>query len=133
VSETTSPSDTPFTDGEKADIRRYCGYPVVGSAGAGFSEWYCFPAYGALEWKLNGLSGVEYVQGRVYLSQLDSLETGILSAAGSLDTAVAGPWTRNANEIQERSDLFFMWRQKLCRFIGVPDGPGLRRGGGIVV
>lgn len=32
----------PFTDAEKADVRRFCGYPTYGSGARGFQSWRFF-------------------------------------------------------------------------------------------
>ena len=32
-----------FTDAEKTDIRRFCGYPAYGAANSGFQNWRFFP------------------------------------------------------------------------------------------
>jgi hypothetical protein len=114
-----------FTDAERTDARRYCGYPAYG-AGAGFQGWRFYQSYGALEYRLNNLSQPEQAVVRRYLGTLGSLETGIPNAAANLDTEQAAVWSRNANEVRDRTRLFDDWRRRLCGFLGVPPGPGLR-------
>ena len=42
-----------FTDAEKTDIRRHCGYPAYGAGAAGFQAWRFYQAYGLLEYRIN--------------------------------------------------------------------------------
>ena len=37
-----------FTDEEKTDIRRFCGYPAYGSGASGFQSWRFYQAYGTI-------------------------------------------------------------------------------------
>lgn len=121
-----------FTEAEKTDIRRYCGYEAFGSQpvqafGHRFYTWY-----GTLEFRMNNfLDTEEAVIRTTYLANLRTLETDIVAAAGNLDTAVAAVWTRNKDEVRDRMRLFDDWRLRLCDFVGVPPGPGLKRSGGL--
>ena len=126
MSGSTASADTntgPLLDAEKTDVRRFCGYDAYGNGNSGVQSWRFFTAYGVLEFKLNDLSVAELAVLRTYLSQLYPLETGILGAAANLGTQQAAVWTRNANEIRDRTALFDMWRMRLCEFLGVPAGP----------
>jgi hypothetical protein len=114
-----------FTDAEKTDIRRFCGYPAYGAGAAGFQGWRFFQAYGLLEYRLNNLAPAEEQVVRGYLSNLHPLENAIPQAAGNLDTDQAAVWTRNAEEVRDRQGLFDDWRRRLCGFLGVPPGPAL--------
>ncbi len=49
-----------FTDAEKTDIRRFCGYPAYGAGAAGFQSWRFYQAYGMLEYRMNNLSAAEH-------------------------------------------------------------------------
>lgn len=119
-----------FTDAEKTDIRRYCGYPVYGQSPNQFVGYRFFQAYGNLEFKLNNLQPSEEAVVRdSYLANLATLETDIPGASANLDTAEAGPWKWNAREVSDRSALFDQWRRRLCGFLGVPPGPALGDGG----
>ena len=119
----------PFADSEKTDIRRHCGYPVVGTGADGFQNWRFYQAYGLLEYRLLRLSDAEEVVARSYLATLATLEIAIPAASATLDTAEAAVWRRNERELAERTRLFDDWRRRLCGFFGVPPGPALGDGG----
>ncbi len=117
-----------FSDAQKTDIRRYCGYPAYGAGDAGFQGWRFFQAYGVLEFRMTNLSDAEGAVVATYLTTLATLETAITDAGGRLDTAEAAVWTRNPHEVRERAGLFDDWRRRLCGFLGVPPGPALGDG-----
>ena len=83
-----------FTDQQKTDIRRFCGYPAYGASDAG-SGWRFFTAYGALEYRLNNLSGNEAAVVVTYLATLTQLELAVLGASDNLDSEAAASWTHN--------------------------------------
>ena len=114
-----------FTEAERTDVRRFCGYPAFGAGTSGFQNWRFYQAYGMLEFRLNYLTGSEELVVRRYLNALIELEVAIPGAAAGLDTAKAGPFTRNGDEMLERTRLFDGWRRRLCGFLGVPAGPEL--------
>ena len=118
-----------FTEAERTDIRRYCGYPAYGGGNAGFQGWRFFQVYGLMEWRLSHLTDSEEAVVRQYLTTLGQLELAVPAAAANLDTDRAAVWTRNANEVRERTALFDDWRRRLCAFLGLPPGPGLGDGG----
>ncbi len=118
-----------FTDGQKADVRRFCGFPAYGAGPAGFSSWRFFQAYGTLEFKLNNLAPAEIAITLQYLTTLASLEAVIPSTSENLDTETAAVWTHNAHELRDRTNLFDAWRRRLCGFLGVPPGPALEQSG----
>lgn len=118
-----------FTDGEKADIRRFCGYPAYGAASAGMQSWRFFQVYGLLEFRMNNLSDAEAAVVRRYLGTLTVLELAIPRASENLDTDQAAVWTRNPNELHDRAKLFDDWRRRLCGFFGVPPGPAMADSG----
>ncbi len=113
-----------FTNAEKTDIRRFCGYPVFGGQpvqafGARFFHWY-----GTLEFRMNNLQDSEEAVIRTsYLANLATLETAIPAASANLDTDQAAVWIHNKNEQRDRERLFDAWRRRLCDFLGVPPGP----------
>ena len=121
-------AQTSFTDAQKTDVRRYCGYPAYGAGAAGFQGWRFFQAYGLLEYRLNNLSDAEIAVVLNYLTTLATLECAITEASSRLDTSEAAVWTRNPYEVRERTGLFDDWRRRLCAFMGVPNGPGLGDG-----
>ncbi|GAJ30819.1 hypothetical protein [Acidomonas methanolica] len=126
-------SDAPLADAEKTDVRRFCGYPAIGSVASGEDSWRFFTAYGSLEWRMNNLSSSELMQVRLYLSQIYPLETAVVGASANLDTGKAAVWTHNPNEVRDRMELYVLWRRRLCGFLGVPPGPDMADGSRIVV
>jgi hypothetical protein len=120
---------TAFTDAQKADIRRFCGYPAYGAGDAGFSSWRFFEAFGTLEYRLNNLAPAEAAVVLQYLSTLATIEAAIPGTSDNLDTDNAAAWTHNADELRDRCNLFDNWRRRLCGFLGVPPGPALGQAG----
>lgn len=118
-----------FTDAEKTDIRRYCGYPVYGTVPIGFQSWQFHRAYGLLEHRIENISEVEAGVVRRYLSTLTVLEFAIPRAGDNLDTDQAAVWTRNRDELRDRIRLYDDWRRRLCGFFGVPPGPAMTDNG----
>ncbi len=118
-----------FTDAQKTDIRRYCGYPAYGATPAGFDSWRFYQVYGLMEFRLNNLSAAETNVVLTYLAQLYALEFAVPKASDGMDTDQASVWTRNRNEARDRAQLFDDWRRRLCGFLGIPPGPALRDGG----
>ena len=114
-----------FTDAEKTDIRRFCGYPAYGAGAVGFQSWRFYQAYGTLEYRMNNLSDAELVVVRRQLGMLSALEAAISEASGHLDTNAAATWQRNPNEPRDRQRLFDDMRRRLCGFFGLPPGPAL--------
>lgn len=125
-----------FTDAEKTAIRRYCGYPVFGSVPVQAFGYRFFTWYGTLEFRMNNLQSVEEdVVRNTYLANLTTLETDIVGSRANLDTDQAAVWYHNKNEVRDRAALFDNWRQRLCDFFGIPQGPNFNSGQtiGIVV
>jgi hypothetical protein len=123
-----------FTDAEKTDVRRFCGYPAYGASANSNTGYRFMTQYGALEFKLNNLSAPEEVVVRtIYLSNLATLETAIVGASANLDTDSASVWKHNKNEVSDRAGLFNHWRKGLCGFLGIPPGPDLETGMRMVV
>lgn len=118
-----------FTDAERTDIRRFCGYPAYGAAPTGFQTWRFYQAYGLLEFRINNVSDAEAGVVRRYLSTLTVLESAIPRASDNLDTDQAAVWTRNRDEPKDRAKLFDDWRRRLCGFFGIPPGPALSDSG----
>lgn len=123
-----------FTDAEKTDIRRFCGYPAYGAAPAGMQTWRFYQVYGLLEFRMNNLSDAEMAVVRRYLATLTALEVAVPRSAENLDTDQASVWTRNRDEPRDRTMIFDAWRRRLCGFFGIPPGPALNdRGVALVV
>ena len=123
-----------FTDAEKVDIRRFCGYGLYGGAQPLPASGYRFSKqYGVLEYKLNTLGTAEDAVARTTdLANLATLETAIFGAGANLDTDAAAVWTHNKREVADRRDLFNGARRDFCAFLGVSPGPALAGGGGSV-
>lgn len=115
-----------FTDAQKADIRRFCGYPAYGDGTVLFPAPWVNTYYLALEYRLNHMSQSEgAVVANTYLANLYTLETAIPGAGANLDTDQAAVWKHNSREVSDRTALFDQWRRRLCGFLGVPFGPSL--------
>ena len=129
---TSSPAaafaSTAFADSEKADIRRFAGYPPYGVGAAGFSGWRFFQAYGLMEFRLNNMAAAEIQNIRYMLTQLYTLESAVWGAGANLDTDQAAVWKHNRDEVAHREGLFAMHRRRLASLLGVPPGPHLGAG-----
>ena len=120
-----------FSDVERTDVRRFCGYPAYGAGAAGNMGWRFYTAYGALEYRMSNLADAEEAVVRTYLATLHELECAVPEAGGTLDTERAAVWTRNADEVPDRLRLLDEWRRRLCQFLGVPPGEGLAGSSGV--
>jgi len=118
-----------FTDSQKTDIRRYCGYPVYGASPAGNMGWRFYTAYGALEYRMNNLSPAEETVALNYVETLSQLELAVPTASDNLDSDAAASWRHNPKEIEDRLRLLDSWRRRLCNFFGIPPGEGLGQAG----
>ena len=118
-----------FTDAEKTDIRRFCGYPAYGAANWDSRIGDSTQASGLLEFRMNNMSDAEEAIVRRYLGTLTVLELAVPRAGDNLDTDQASIWTRNRDELRDRTRLFDDWRRRLCGFFGVPPGPALTDSG----
>jgi hypothetical protein len=118
-----------FTDAEKVDIRRFCGFQAFGGQPVQAFGHRFFTHYGTLEFRINNLLPEEEAVIRTtYLANLTTLETAIVGTSANLDTDQAAVWTHNKNEMRDREALFDGWRRRLCQFLGIPPGPGLSSG-----
>lgn len=113
-----------FTDQQRVDVRRFCGFPVFGGCPVQAFGWRFFQQYGTLEFRLTNMSDPE-IQTTIttYLTNLYTLENAIPAASSNLDTDQAAVWTHNKNEVRDRAQLFAYWSKRLCSFIGVNPGP----------
>ncbi len=120
----------PFTDAQKVDIRRFCGFEAYGTGTVVFPEPFIMRRYLALEYRMNTVTQNENtVVTTIILPNLYTLELAIPNASSNLATDAAGPWVHNKNEVKDRVALFNWWRNYLCDFMGVPNGPGLASSG----
>ena len=114
-----------FSAADAADLRRYCGYGALGQQVTPASGYRFFTAYGVLEYRLANCTPEEAAIAQTQLATLRGLEAGIPTAGLAMDTDAAAGWTRNRSEAQDRIRLYQWQRVELCRFLGVPPGPGL--------
>jgi len=133
MSGSTSLSSAAFTDAEKADVRRFCGYPAFGAANNGFQNWRFYQAYGLLEFRMNNLAPAEFQNVRLKLNDLYALELAIPLAGLNMGTDIAAVWTRNRSEVRDRTNLFNEWRRTLCGILGVPSGAALANAGSVTL
>lgn len=119
-----------FTAAQKADIRRFCWYPVFGAPPASFQSYRFFQAYGTLEYRMSNLLPEEETVVTAKLATLYPLEIAIASASSNLDTDKAAVWTHNKNEVADRIRLYNYWRTDLCDYLGIPAGPQYASAGG---
>ena len=89
------------------------------------------------DWRLRGkLAGLtaseEATLTTRFLAPLAQLEAALLGASDNLDTAIAGPWTANPNEVSARSRLYDQWRRDMAAFLGFAPGPSLGGGGPVL-
>ena len=91
-----------------------------------YSYWRYYQNRGLLEYRLNHLQDGEVAVLRRYLTTLAELETAIPRASENLDTNQAAVWFRNPNESRDRDNLFDGWRARMCAFLGLPPGIGIR-------
>ncbi len=117
-----------FSDAEKADIRRFCGYPPYGFGPQGFQGWRFFQAYGLLEYRMINFAPAEMQNVRYFVAQLYTLESAQWGASNNLSTDAAGVWVHNKNEVADRVALYKTIRMQLINLVGVPPGPNLRLG-----
>ena len=119
-----------FTDAQKVDIRRFCGYAAFGGQPVQAFGHRFYQHYGTLEFRMNNLlPEEEAVIAETYLANLADLETAIPATSENLDTDVAAVWTHNRHEQRDRERLFDSWRRRLCGFLGIPPGPELGSAG----
>lgn len=117
-----------FTETEKVDIRRFCGFPAYAYFG-----WVYEVDYGTLETRMKHMSAEEEAVIRTtYLPNLAKLETDMLGSADNLDTDEAAVWKHNKQEVADRAALLDDWRRRLCAFIGVRPGRGLASGSSVI-
>lgn len=125
-----------LTAQQTADVRRFAGFPSLGTdtpadASRDFAYGWVSPGvWQTLFTRLENMPAeTESTLITVYLVNLYALESAIPAASCNLDTDVAAVWTRNQNEVSDRTRLFDMWRRRMCQLIGIAPGPYLGEGG----
>jgi hypothetical protein len=128
-----------LTDAQKADVRRFAGFPQVGAnhatdASRDFAYGWTLP--GTWETMTSVLDNLrpenEATLIDVYLTPLALRESEIQGAAANLDTSSASVWVHDPNEVANRRALFTYLRREMCAFLGFAPGPGLRSNNQIV-
>ena len=119
MSATVTLPDGDFTDAERTDIRRFCGYPAYGGSNTA-TGWQYFQHYGALEYRMSNMSPAERQVARMLLGTLATFETDLASSSANLDTSVAASWRHNPNEVVDRFRLMSAWGRRLAAHFGVP-------------
>ncbi len=115
-----------LTEPERTDVRRFCGYPPAGAGLIGAISTTGTQDRGTLELRMSNLAATEITIVRRYLTTLTILEVAVPRAAENLDTDQAAVWTHNKSEVKDRLQLLDEWRRRLCAFLGVQPGRGLR-------
>lgn len=125
-----------LTDAQIADVRRFAGYPALGTDTVATDDrdvayaWF-LPGqwWQTMYHRLKNLTPEnEATLINTYLLKLNTLEQNIITAGDNLDTESAAVWKRNANEIGDRMALFDSWRRRMCGFLGIAPGPALGDG-----
>ncbi len=116
-----------FTNAQKVNIRRHCGYPAYSGFG-----WVFEQDYATLELRMNTMDTDETSQALTLLTSCDNAETAWLAVTTDLDTAEAAVWKRNPLQRQELKQQLRDCRKALCDFIGVKLGRALRSGASVV-
>ncbi len=135
---------TGFTEQEKVDIRRYCGFPVYGnglSASPPAFGYRYFYQYLILEYRIGlnadgqpNMAQAEIDTTRlVYLTNLYALEAAIPTASTNLDTDRAAVWYHNKREVRDRFDLYKLWCKRLIEYLGLRSPSTLLSSSGVVV
>ena len=124
-----------FTNQERVDIRRFCGYGMFGGVSSPAFGYRFFTQYGTLEYKLSNPAAEEETTLRlVYLTgnptSLYALEAALYGTTANLDTDQAAVWTHNKHEQRDRERLFNRMRNDLCDFLGIEPGPALANASG---
>lgn len=122
-----------LTELQKTNARRFMGYPMKGDQPSQMFGYRFMTQYGAMEYRLLHLSAEEETIVIQHLTDCAALETAVVTSTENLDTNRAAVWEHNPNETADRNNLYRWKRLELCRFIGVPPGPGLAQNRGEIV
>lgn len=122
-----------FTEQYRVDIRRHCGFAMFGNVATQAFGYRYFQHYGTLEFRVSNVSTEEEVVITKYVDNLNTLEDAIIGSSDNLDTNKAAVWDHNPREVANREGLYLSFRLKLCAFLGINPGPGIKTGGMITV
>ncbi len=128
MSGSASLSTSSLTDAERADVRRFCGYPMFGIDSTNAQLFVFFQHFKTLEYRTTNARPEELQVIRLHLATLYGLESAMWAASGNLDTAKAAIWEHNPREVQDRTRLYNQTRRDFCGFMGIPPGPALGDG-----
>lgn len=126
-----------FTEQQKVDIRRHCGFPVYGNgldASPPTFGYRYYHQYLILEYRLDNMAPEEETTLiDKYLTYCNSLETDIPTASENLDTDRAAVWYHNKYEVRDRFALYKLWCTRLMDYLEVWGPARLMSGLRIVV
>jgi len=115
-----------FTDAELVSLRFYCGFSAKGSPTGYALGIRFYPAYGAMEYRMQNLTVEEEGFVRIhFLTPLAHIETEWLNTVDNLDTDVAAVWKRNKAELSEKRSIYMRLRKDLCAYFGLMYGGDL--------
>lgn len=119
-----------FTEAEKTDIRRLCGFPPIGTlvlsgAPIGVNPLNYRFQVNDFENRLRGLTVTEEASARATLVETLAIEASMFTMNSGLDIDHAAVYKRNPLEMQERLQLLGWYRQKLLTVLGAVAGPGM--------
>jgi hypothetical protein len=122
-----------LTEAQKSDIRRFMGYPMFGDLPNQMFGCRFMTHYGVMEYRMIHLSASEEAVVIQMIADCATLETAIMSVSSNLDTDRAAVWFHNKEEFTDRKQMYRWKRSELCKFFGVPNGPGMGTPGEIIV
>jgi hypothetical protein len=120
---------TPFTDQETASIRYYAGYTATTEA---FGYTFDGTALPALDYVCAQMLPANQTVLRATLATLATMEAALDNAGANLDTDQASVWFHNKNEVNDRVALFNNKRRRMCDFLGVRPGGGIKSATSVV-
>lgn len=128
----TVPQPVPFTDAEKVDVLRFCGYPAFGF-NTTYDPFGLYFARFSQPYVFNDARMAAVLDlARVKLAELAGLDAAIVGAGARLSTDSAAVWHRNKTEVADRTALMRQRGRELCKLLGVAPGPDLGAGGSAV-
>jgi len=122
-----------FTEQYRVDIRKHCGFAMFGNIATQAFGYRYFQHYGTLEFRVSNASVEEEAIITKYVDTLNVLEDAIVGSSDNLDTNKAAVWDHNPREVANREGLYLSFRLKLCAFLGISPGPGIKTGGNIII
>lgn len=120
-----------FTEQEKVDLRRHCGYAAYGNNNVQNMGWRYFLRTGQFEFIIQQLTSTEENTIRTeYLARCNQLFDDIYNVRDTAVVDKAAVFHRNPNELKERKNIYYWHCEMLCKFLMGPIyGPSLSGGG----